>query len=118
MKSYILLENIIIYANHGVLPQETVVGNEFVINLKIGIDLSKAGQTDNLEDTESYADIYEDVKAEMAIPSKLLEHAAYRIVKRLRSKYEKIKSLEIKLSKRNPPMGAQIDCATVYLKDK
>ena len=118
MKSYILLENIIIYANHGVLPQETVVGNEFVINLKIGIDLSKAGQTDNLEDTVSYAEIYEDVKAEMAIPSKLLEHAAYRIVKRLRSKYEKIKSLEIKLSKRNPPMGAQIDYATVYLKDK
>lgn len=118
MKSYILLENVVFYANHGVLPQETVVGNEYIVNLKIGIDLSKAGQTDDLQDTVSYAEIYEDIKAEMAIPSKLLEHVAYRIVKRLRSKYEKIESLEIKLSKKNPPMGAQIDCATVFLKDE
>ncbi|MDR1092328.1 MAG: dihydroneopterin aldolase [Prevotella sp.] len=118
MKSYILLENVVFYANHGVVPQETIVGNEYIINLKIGIDLSKAGQSDDLQDTVSYADMYEDIKAEMAMPSKLLEHVAYRIVKRLRGKYEKIESLEIKLSKRNPPMGAQIDCAAVYLEDK
>lgn len=118
MKSYILLENIIFYARHGVLPQETAVGNEYIVNLKIGIDLSAAGESDNLDDTVSYAEIYEDVKEEMAIPSKLLEHVAYRIVRRLKGKYDKIETLEIKLSKRNPPMGAQIDYASVFLTDE
>ena len=117
MKSFILLENIIFYAYHGVLPQERRVGNEYIVNLKINLDLSKAAESDVLEDTISYADVYEDVKAEMQIPSKLLENAAYRIIKRLKRKYKQIQNIEIKLSKRNPPMGAQLDCASVVLID-
>lgn len=117
MKSFILLENIIFYANHGVSPQEKAVGNEFVVNLKIEIDLSVAAQSDNLKDTVSYAEIYEDVKAEMMIPSKLLEHVAYRIIRKLKRKYTSIDSVEIKLSKRNPPMGSQIDYASVVMID-
>jgi len=118
MKSFILLENVIFYAKHGVLPQETVVGNEYIVNLKIGVELTQAGATDDLNDTLSYADIYEDVKSEMEIPSKLLEHVAYRIVRRLRENYKRIDTIEIKLSKRNPPMGAQIECASVILTDE
>ncbi|MDR3056931.1 MAG: dihydroneopterin aldolase, partial [Prevotella sp.] len=38
MKSFILLENIVFYAYHGVLPQETKVGNEYIVNLKINLD--------------------------------------------------------------------------------
>lgn len=118
MKSYILLENLVFYAYHGVLPQETSVGNEYIVNLRIGLDLSKAGMTDNLDDSISYADIYEDVKKEMSIPSRLIEHVAYRIVNKLKEKYGLIETLELKLSKRNPPMGAQLDCASIILIDE
>lgn len=117
MKSFILLENLTIYANHGVFGQETVVGNVYIINLKIGVNLEKASLTDDLDDTISYADIYEDVKNEMAIPSKLLEHAAKRIIDRLKGKYTQIESIELRLSKRNPPIGAQLDYASVILID-
>lgn len=117
MKSFILLESIVFYAYHGVLPQERTVGNEYVVNLKISLDLEMAAVSDALEDTVSYADIYEDVKAEMQIPSKLLENVAYRIIKRLKGKYKQIQNIEIKLSKRNPPMGAHLDCASVVLID-
>lgn len=118
MKSFILLENLVFYAYHGVLPQETSVGNEYVVNLKIGLDLSKAGMTDSLADSVSYADIYEDVKKEMSVPSRLIEHVAYRIVNKLKAKYNLIETLELKLSKRNPPMGAQLDCASIVLIDE
>ncbi len=117
MKSFILLENVVFYAYHGVQPHETTVGNEFVINLKLEVNLTDAAQSDSLEDTVSYADIYNDVKEQMQIPSKLLEHVAYRIVQCLKQKYKKIEHVEIKLSKRNPPMGAQLDCASVVLID-
>jgi dihydroneopterin aldolase len=51
----------------------------------------------------------------MDIPSKLLEHACGRIVKRLFRDFPKIREIEIKLSKRNPPMGADIDSAGVEM---
>lgn len=117
MKSYILLENITFYAYHGVFEQETIVGNEYTVNLKIGIDLQKACCSDNIHDTISYADVYEDVKNEMKIPSRLLENAANRIIQRLKNKYPQIESIEIKLSKRNPPIGGQLESASVILID-
>ncbi|MDR1883619.1 MAG: dihydroneopterin aldolase [Prevotella sp.] len=117
MKSFILLENLVFYANHGVFEQEATVGNVYVVNLRIEADLERASLSDDLGDTISYADIYEDVKREMMIPSKLLEHVAKRIICRLKDSFPRIESIEIKLSKRNPPIGAQLDYASVILID-
>ena len=83
MNSYIFLDNVRFFAYHGVGQQEREVGNEFVINLKLKVDIARAAETDDVTHTVSYADVYENVKAEMEIPSKLLEHVCGRIVKRL-----------------------------------
>ena len=58
-------------------------------------------------------DVYENVKAEMEIPSKLLEHVCGRIVKRLFRTFPTVKAIELKLAKRNPPMEADLDAAGV-----
>ena len=113
--SYILLKDICCFAYHGVAPQENIIGNEYIINLKLKVDISQAIQTDDVSDTVSYADIHEAVKAEMSVSSKLLEHVCGRIVKRLFRDFRKIREIEIKLAKRNPPMGADIDSAGVEM---
>ena len=51
----------------------------------------------------------------MAIPSKLLEHAGGRIVQKLFETFPDIEEVELRLSKRNPPMGADIDAAGIEL---
>ena len=112
---YIFLENVRFYSYHGVVPQETAIGNEFIINLRLKTDFGKATETDEVEDTVSYADIYAALKEEMELPSKLLEHVCGRIVKMLFRDFRKIREIEIKLAKRNPPMGADIDSAGVEL---
>ncbi|MDH6355671.1 dihydroneopterin aldolase [Dysgonomonas sp. PH5-45] len=117
MKGYILLENIEIYAHHGVFEQETVVGNTFIVNLKAEVEMEAACQSDQLSGTVSYADVYDIVKEEMLIPSKLLEHVAYRIISRLKATYGSINGIELKISKRNPPIGGQVDFASVILVD-
>lgn len=114
--SYIFLKDIRFYAYHGVAPQETAIGNEFTINLRLKTDIFRAAETDNVEDTVSYADVYGAVKAEMNIPSKLLEHVCGRIVKRLFRDFPAIEEIEILLSKRNPPMGADIASAGVEMR--
>lgn len=113
--SYIFLKDLRFYAYHGVAPQETAIGNEFTVNLRLKTDVFRAAQTDCVEDTVSYADVYEAVKAEMEIPAKLLEHVCGRIVKRLFADFPAIEEIEITLSKRNPPMGADIGAAGVEM---
>lgn len=113
--SSIFLKDICCYAYHGVAPQENIIGNEYIINLKLKVNISRAMRTDDVEDTVNYAEIHEAVKAEMAIPSKLLEHVSGRIVDKLFEKFPDIEEIELRLSKRNPPMGADIDAAGVEL---
>ncbi len=117
MKTYIQLDNAVFYAHHGVMEQEKIVGNEFTVNLKIEVDLSDAIETDCIEHTISYADLLHLVGEEMSIASQLLEHVAGRIVKRIKSSYPQIEKVELKLSKRNPPMGGQIESASIIIID-
>lgn len=114
--SYIFLKDICCYAYHGVAPQENIIGNEYIINLKLKVNISRAMRTDDVVDTVNYAEIHEAVKAEMAIPSKLLEHVSGRIVEKLFERFPDIEEIELRLSKRNPPMGADIDAAGVELR--
>lgn len=113
MTSYILLENIRFFAYHGVAPQETTVGNEFVVSLRLKTDIARAMESDDVADTVNYAEIHQAVKEEMDIPSKLLEHVAGRIVRRLFNDFTTVERIDLKLSKRNPPMGADIETAGV-----
>ena len=112
---YILLKDLRFQARHGVGAQETLVGNEFTVNLRLRTDLSKAVRTDDVADTLSYADVFEAVRDEMSRPSQLLEHVAGRIARRLFQDFPALDAIELKLMKRNPPMGADIDSAGVEL---
>lgn len=113
--SYITLKNLKIHAFHGVGEQESIVGNEFIINIKLEVDLVDAAISDSVTDTVSYADIFVAIQDEMKTPSKLLEHVAYRIIKRIFRDFKKVKSIELSLDKNVPPMGADIDTAGVIL---
>lgn len=111
--SKIYLKNVRFHAYHGVLPQETQVGNDYVVNLDVSYDFSRAMETDELAGTLNYAELYELVKEEMEISSKLLEHVAGRIGKRLLAEYPAIQEIQLAITKVNPPFGADCDGAGV-----
>lgn len=108
---YIHLKGLKMYAYHGVLPQENQVGAEYTIDLRLKIDFTQAAETDRLEGTVNYAEVFNAVKKEMEIPSQLLEHVAWRIARRLLDDFPTISKVDIALYKQNPPMGA--DCSQV-----
>lgn len=113
MSSKIYLRNVRFHAFHGVLPQEGIVGNDYLVNLVLDYDFSSAMQTDDLQGTLNYAEVYQKVREEMAVPSKLLEHVAGRIAHRLFSDFPEIQKLQLSITKVNPPMGADSDGAGV-----
>ena len=114
--SKIYLDDMRFCAYHGVMEQERRVGGEYSVSLTVEADLADAVRTDDVADTINYGALYEVVKSEMAVPSKLLEHVAGRICRRVMETFERITTLTIKVTKLNPPMGADSKGASVELK--
>ncbi len=113
--SYINLLGLRFHAFHGVMAQEQLVGNDYLLDVRVRYDLSKAMLSDDVNDTLNYATVYEMIRQEMQIPSCLLEHVAYRIGNRLMTTFPQIESIDIHLTKKNPPMGADGDGAMIEL---
>ena len=109
------IEGMEFYAFHGHFDVEKVAGNRFLVNLLIEADLSKAAQSDRLEDTLDYQKAYLAVKEEMAIPSDLLENVAYRIISRIKNEFPGATAVKVKVSKMTPPMGGQIERVSVSM---
>ncbi|KQR91924.1 diguanylate cyclase [Chryseobacterium sp. Leaf180] len=113
--SKIFLEDVKIYAYHGVLPEENIIGTYYILNVELHTDLWKAAESDDVNDTVSYADINEILHTEMAINSKLLEHVAARILNKIHEKFQQISYIKIKITKKNPPMKGEMIGASIEL---
>ncbi len=111
----ILLEDMRFYAYHGVLEQEEKVGNDFIVSLSLQADVDESIESDDLNHTIDYAQVYQVVKEEMTIHSNLLEHLAGRIVKRLFAQFLSIKSIIIKVSKPQPPFHSELKAVSIQL---
>ena len=117
-ETHIYLRNLRLYAYHGVMPQERVVGGEYVVNLDVSAHVAEAIKSDQVDDTIDYAEMRNIVVREMAIPSQLLEHVAGRIAKALFDAFTKIEEVEIDICKVTPPFGGDCDGAGVKLQWK
>ena len=113
--SYIHLRNVRFHAFHGVMPQERRVGAYFLVNLRVGYPLEKAMRSDEVADTLNYAALYAVVREEMMTPSNLLEHVAGRIADAVIKAFPQVTSIDLELTKENPPMGADCDGAGVEI---
>lgn len=109
------LEGMEFKAYHGCLEQEKVRGNSFVVDFRGDLDLSAAAESDNLNDTLNYAEIYEIVADEMSIPSELLENVAGRIMKAIEKRFPQLISFSIRVSKKRPPVDGVTQWSRVTL---
>ena len=115
-RSYITLKGLRFRAFHGVLPQERLTGGDFLVTVKVGYPLATAMASDDVADTLNYAALYDLVAQEKAKPSKLLEHVAGRIAKAIEKAFPQVSSIDLKVTKLNPPMGADCEGAEVEIK--
>lgn len=118
MTSKIIFDNLKIYAYHGVLPEETIIGTYFILNVEIHADLGKATETDDLNDTINYAQINAIIHKEMQIPSKLMEHVAGRIMAKIHNTFPQITLISVKMTKTSPPMEGEMDGVSVHFEKK
>lgn len=109
----VFVRNIRLHAFHGVLCQERVTGNDYLVSVSALYPLGGAVCTDCVDDTLNYARIYEIVKEEMATRSLLVEHVAGRIAMHVLGDFPDADDVRVEVVKVNPPMGAACDGAGV-----
>ena len=112
----IVLEGMRFYGFHGVNPEERVLGQEYLVDLAVEMDLSRAGISDRLEDTISYAHIYRAVRDVMeGEPLNLLEAAAQSIADKLLTDFP-VDSVSVRVKKPHPPIRwSVIENATIEI---
>ena len=106
------------HAYHGCFDFEKRDGNTFLVSVEMDLDTDISGKTDNLEDTLNYQEVYDVVKREMEIPSNLIEHVGQRILDALINEFPKLKSVTVKLSKLNPPLGGDVESVSIEISKK
>jgi len=109
------IEGMEFYAYHGCFKEEQIVGNKFLVDLKMEANCTKATQSDNINDAVNYQTAYSIVKKEMEQKSHLLEHISERILNSLFKNLPEITFAQVKVSKINPPMGGKIQQVSVSL---
>lgn len=105
----IIIQDLSIYAKHGVYKEENILGQQFLVSVYIDLDLSRAGQTDHLEHTIDYGAVCHFVKEYMQSHTfKLIESVAEHLAEELLLKYGQIKKIRIKVKKPWAPIGLPI----------
>jgi dihydroneopterin aldolase len=115
MKTTVTLESVKFHAFHGVAQEERITGCVFLTDISYTVD-TNAVDTDDINDTINYADLYKLIEEEMMKPSQLIEHVAGRILKALKSSYPQMREITVKVSKLHPPVCGEVEKATVTVK--
>ncbi|WP_296378147.1 dihydroneopterin aldolase [Winogradskyella sp.] len=114
----IKVENIRIFAHHGCLAEETKIGSDYRVDLEVKVNLKKSAESDELKDTVDYVFLNKVVREEMAMPSKLLETVAQRVLNRIFSEDKMVSKATICVSKINPPIGGDVEMVTIKMSQK
>ena len=105
----IYLKNIRLYAFHGCMDEEEKIGSDYIVNVVVKTNLDKSSNSDQLKDTVDYVALHAIVKEEMEQRAKLLEHVADRILNRIIKEHPSVQKAKVKVSKRNPPIGGNVE---------
>jgi dihydroneopterin aldolase len=115
MQGFIELEGMEFFAYHGCHEAEQLVGNKFLVHVRLYTDCSAAATSDDIRDALDYLSAHEIVAREMRVTSNLLEHVARRILDALHAAFPALASATVKISKLNPPLGGKVAASSVTL---
>jgi dihydroneopterin aldolase len=100
---------------HGVLPEEQVRAQPFEVDLELHVDLAAAGESDDLADTVSYADVIDAVRRVVTDERyALLERLATRIAEVCRFD-PRVTGVVVEVRKLRPPVPADVHHVAVRI---
>lgn len=116
MSDTIFINGVLVHAHHGVMEHEAEVGQRFVIDLRLTIDLAESSRTDRLADTVSYADVVRAATAAFAGQNyRLLERAAGAVAEAVLAAFPRVSAVTVTVHKPHAPIAAIFNDVGVIL---
>lgn len=111
----ICLNNIVLFARHGLAPQEQQLGQRFYLDVEVYADLTAAAQADDLAQTIDYEAVYQTaVAAFMAPTCKLLERAGWQVMTALFQRFP-VQEITVRIRKPSARIEGVLDAVEVEL---
>lgn len=110
------IKNLEVFANHGVFPEETSLGQKFLISLTMYTDTRAAGKTDDLTKSIHYGEVSSFItEYTKAHPCKLIEAAAETLAEELLLHYPLLKGITLELKKPWAPVGLPLETVSIEI---
>lgn len=112
----IRINNLEVYCNHGVFPEENKLGQKFVVSCVMYVDTRKAGLTDDLDASVHYGLVSHLLKKEMEENTfMLIERLAEHLAEKVLTYDDKIKKVDIEIKKPWAPIGLPVEYVSVKI---
>ena len=112
----IRIQNLEVFANHGVFQEETNLGQKFLFSLTMYTDTRKAGKSDCLEESIHYGEVSQFITEYTKTHTrKLIEAAAEDLATALLLHYPLLKGVTLELKKPWAPVGLPLETVSVKI---
>ncbi len=111
----IAVRNLAIFARHGFYPEEARLGQRFLLDITLTLDLRQAGRGDDLEATVDYGAVVTVASAAFAPRRKLIEAAAESVAGALLGQFPRVALVEVVVRKPAAPIDAILDHVEVAI---
>lgn len=110
------IESLQVFANHGVFPEETVLGQKFIVSATLYTKTRKAGKTDALEDSTHYGEVSRFITEFLQKNTyQLIEAAAEHTAEAVLLAYPLVEGIDLELKKPWAPVKLPLDYVSVKI---
>lgn len=112
----IKIKDLELYCHHGVYPEETALGQKFLVSAVLHLNTREAGRTDDLTKSVNYGEVCHFIKEFMEEHTcKLIEAAAESLAEEILIEWREIKKVKLKLKKPWAPILLPLDTVAVEI---
>lgn len=110
----ITIQNLEVFANHGVFSEENVLGQKFIISAVLYTDIRKAGWTDELEYSTHYGEVSHFIETFVkAHTFKLIESVVHQLAQEILLSFPLVEQIDLEIKKPWAPIGLPLDTVSV-----
>ncbi|MBB6455270.1 dihydroneopterin aldolase [Salirhabdus euzebyi] len=108
------------YGYHGLFPEENKLGQRFIVDVTLYLNLQKAGTSDDMNDSVNYGDVYELTKEIVeGKAKKLIEAVGEKVAQALLNRFSILEAVKVKVTKPGAPIpGYYKDVAIDIFREK
>ncbi len=112
----IKIQNLQVFANHGVFKEENVLGQKFLVTAELELDTRSAGRTDDLSRSVNYGEVSAEIIRFLTQNTyQLIETAAERLAEHLLLQYELLDQVTLEIQKPWAPVGLPLDTVSITI---